>query len=127
LCRLERLILSTEVEMVVVPGTEGNFGVLPGTRAADLDDPPGTIDIYQGGAVIERIFVVSGIAEVTPQRCNRLGRRGDGARFARPRRDRSRIADRRGQSGEPARAISAGPPAPNAIGSRPSCGSSNAR
>jgi len=26
----ERLILSTEVEMVVVPGTEGNFGVLPG-------------------------------------------------------------------------------------------------
>ena len=26
----ERLLLSEAVEMVVVPGTEGNFGVLPG-------------------------------------------------------------------------------------------------
>ncbi len=26
----ERLLLSEMVEMVVVPGTEGNFGVLPG-------------------------------------------------------------------------------------------------
>ena len=68
----ERLILSTEVEMVVVPGTEGNFGVLPGHAPLISTIRPGTIDIYQGGAVTERIFVVSGIAEVTPERCTLL-------------------------------------------------------
>jgi F-type H+-transporting ATPase subunit epsilon len=68
----ERLILSTEVEMVVVPGTEGNFGVLPGHAPLISTIRPGTIDIYQGGAITERIFVVSGIAEVTPERCTVL-------------------------------------------------------
>ena len=68
----ERLILSTEVEMVVVPGTEGNFGVLPGHAPLISTIRPGTIDIYQGGAVTERIFVVGGIAEVTPARCTVL-------------------------------------------------------
>jgi F-type H+-transporting ATPase subunit epsilon len=68
----ERLILSTEVEMVVVPGTEGNFGVLPGHAPLISTIRPGTIDIYQGGAVSERIFVVGGIAEVTPERCTVL-------------------------------------------------------
>src|SRR5437870_13696549 len=68
----ERLILSTEVEMVVVPGTEGNFGVLPGHAPLISTIRPGTIDIYEGGAVTERIFIVSGIAEVTPERCTVL-------------------------------------------------------
>ena len=68
----ERLILSTEVEMVVVPGTEGNFGVLPGHAPLISTIRPGTIDIYQGGAITERIFVVSGIAEVTPELCTVL-------------------------------------------------------
>jgi F-type H+-transporting ATPase subunit epsilon len=68
----EQLILSTEVEMVVVPGTEGNFGVLPGHAPLISTIRPGTIDIYQGGAITERIFVVSGFAEVTPERCTVL-------------------------------------------------------
>jgi F-type H+-transporting ATPase subunit epsilon len=68
----ERLIVSAEVEMVVVPGTEGNFGVLPGHSPLISTIRPGTIDIYQGGAITERIFVVGGIAEVTPERCTVL-------------------------------------------------------
>ena len=68
----ERLIVSTEVDMVVVPGTEGNFGVLPGHSPLISTIRPGTIDIYQGGAVSARIFVVGGIAEVTPERCTVL-------------------------------------------------------
>jgi F-type H+-transporting ATPase subunit epsilon len=68
----ERLIVSAEVEMVVVPGTEGNFGVLPGHAPLISTIRPGTIDIYQGGAITERIFVVGGIAEVTPERCTVL-------------------------------------------------------
>lgn len=68
----ERLLLSEMVEMVVVPGTEGNFGVLPGHAPLISSIRPGTIDIYEAQAVTRRIFVVSGIAEVTPERCTVL-------------------------------------------------------
>ena len=68
----ERLLLSETVEMVVVPGTEGNFGVLPGHAPLISSIRPGTIDIYRGQTVTRRIFVVSGIAEVTPERCTVL-------------------------------------------------------
>ena len=69
----ERLVLSTEVEMVVVPGTEGNFGVLPGHSPLISTIRPGMIEIYETRPTVsERIFVVSGIAEVTPERCTVL-------------------------------------------------------
>jgi F-type H+-transporting ATPase subunit epsilon len=68
----ERLLLSEMVEMVVVPGTEGNFGVLPGHAPLISSIRPGTIDIYEGQTVVRRIFVVSGTAEVTPERCTIL-------------------------------------------------------
>jgi F-type H+-transporting ATPase subunit epsilon len=68
----ERLVISTEVEMVVVPGTEGNFGVLPGHSPLISTIRPGMIEIYENRVVTERIFIVSGIAEVTPERCTVL-------------------------------------------------------
>jgi F-type H+-transporting ATPase subunit epsilon len=69
----ERLMLSTEVEMVVVPGTEGNFGVLPGHSPLISTIRPGMIDVYETRAALsERIFVIGGIAEVTPERCTVL-------------------------------------------------------
>ena len=58
--------------MVVVPGTEGNFGVLPGHAPLISTIRPGTIDIYEGQTIVQRIFVVGGIAEVTPERCTVL-------------------------------------------------------
>ena len=68
----ERLLLSEMVEMVVVPGTEGNFGVLPGHAPLISTIRPGMIEIYQSQTVTRRIFIVSGIAEVTPERCTVL-------------------------------------------------------
>jgi F-type H+-transporting ATPase subunit epsilon len=68
----ERLLLSEAVEMVVVPGTEGNFGVLPGHAPLISTIRPGMIEIYEGQTVRRRIFVVSGLAEVTPERCTVL-------------------------------------------------------
>ena len=68
----ERLLLSEMVEMVVVPGTEGNFGVLPGHAPLISTIRPGMIEIYEGQRVARRVFVVSGIAEVTAQRCTVL-------------------------------------------------------
>ena len=68
----ERLILSQMVEMVVVPGTEGNFGVLPGHAPLISTIRPGMIEIYEGREVAARFFIVGGIAEVTPERCTVL-------------------------------------------------------
>ncbi len=68
----EALVLSEPVEMVVVPGTEGNFGVLPGHSLLISTIRPGVIEVYEGRTVTRRIFVVGGIAEVTPERCTVL-------------------------------------------------------
>ena len=68
----ERLLLSEQVEMVLVPGTEGVFGVLP-LHAPTLSTlRPGFVEVYQGGAVKERFFVTGGFAEVTPSSCTVL-------------------------------------------------------
>jgi F-type H+-transporting ATPase subunit epsilon len=68
----ERLLLSEPVDMVVVPGAEGDFGVLP--RHAPLISTlrPGVIRIFAGREVRDRIFVAGGFAEVTPERCTVL-------------------------------------------------------
>ena len=68
----EKLLLSEEVEMVVVPGAEGDFGVLPGHTPVISSVRPGIIHIFEGGAVKSRIFVAGGFAEVTGERCTVL-------------------------------------------------------
>jgi F-type H+-transporting ATPase subunit epsilon len=68
----ERLLLSEQVEMVVVPGSEGNFGVLPGHSLFISTIRPGTIEVYEGRTVTRRIFVAGGFAEVTPEGCTVL-------------------------------------------------------
>jgi len=69
----EKLVISTAVEMVVVPGSEGNFGVLPGHAPLISTIRPGMIEVYETRPnVSDRIFVASGIAEVTPERCTVL-------------------------------------------------------
>jgi F-type H+-transporting ATPase subunit epsilon len=67
-------LLSEEVAMVVVPGTEGNFGVLPGHALLISTVRPGIIDVYGSDqrAVTQRLFVSGGFAEVSPERCTVL-------------------------------------------------------
>jgi F-type H+-transporting ATPase subunit epsilon len=68
----ERLLFSELVEMVVIPGSEGNFGVLPGHAPLLSTIRPGVIEVYQGRTIVSRLFVVGGIAEVTPEGCTVL-------------------------------------------------------
>jgi F-type H+-transporting ATPase subunit epsilon len=68
----EKLLLSEAVDMVVVPGTEGNFGVLAGHSLLISTVRPGVIDVYEGSDISERIFVSGGFAEVTAERCTVL-------------------------------------------------------
>lgn len=62
----ERLLLSEEVDMVVVPGSDGDFGVLAGHAPVMSTLRPGVIDIETQGAGQRRVFVRGGFAEVTP-------------------------------------------------------------
>jgi F-type H+-transporting ATPase subunit epsilon len=68
----ERLLISKAVDMVVVPGTEGDFGVLPDHAPLISSLRPGVIAVFEGGQVTDRIFVAGGFAEVTGERCTVL-------------------------------------------------------
>ena len=68
----ERLLLSRSVDMVVVPGAEGDFGVLRGHAPLISTLRLGVIDVHDAGGVSERIFVAGGFAEVTAERCTVL-------------------------------------------------------
>lgn len=60
----ENLVFSGEVEHVVVPGTEGEFGVLAGHAPLIAMLKPGILKIL--GPQEQRIMVVGGFAEVNP-------------------------------------------------------------
>lgn len=68
----EKLLLSEEVDMVLIPGSEGDFGVLPGHAPMISSIRPGVICVFAGGKVEKRLFVAGGFAEVTPERCTVL-------------------------------------------------------
>ena len=68
----EELLVTEAVEMVVIPGEEGDFGVLPRHAPMLSTVRPGVISIYENNAVRDRIFVAGGFAEVTPERCTVL-------------------------------------------------------
>jgi F-type H+-transporting ATPase subunit epsilon len=63
----EKLLYSASADMVVVPGAEGDFGVLAGHAPFISIVRTGIIDVKgsEGGADL-KIFVSGGLAEVTP-------------------------------------------------------------
>jgi F-type H+-transporting ATPase subunit epsilon len=62
----EKLVRSGPVHMVVVPGTEGDFGVLAGHAPLMSSIRPGEISVYAtAGATPERIRIEGGFAEVS--------------------------------------------------------------
>jgi F-type H+-transporting ATPase subunit epsilon len=61
----ERLVRSEDVYMVVVPGTEGEFGVLEGHAPVMSTIRDGAVQVYRAeGASPESIAVQGGFAEV---------------------------------------------------------------
>jgi F-type H+-transporting ATPase subunit epsilon len=68
----ERELASTEADMVIVPGGEGDFGVLPGHIPMISTVRPGVIEVQDGGKATARYMVAGGFAEVTRERCTVL-------------------------------------------------------
>ena len=69
----EKLLLSQDVGMVVLPAAEGDLGVLPGHAPMIVSLRGGVISIYEDGKTVSaRLFVAGGFAEITDTRCTIL-------------------------------------------------------
>jgi F-type H+-transporting ATPase subunit epsilon len=62
----ERLLLSEEVESVMVPGTEGYFTVLAHHAPLISTLKPGLVEVKGLSGETEKFFVRGGFADVTP-------------------------------------------------------------
>jgi F-type H+-transporting ATPase subunit epsilon len=65
----EKLLLARDVDMVVIPGTEGDLGILPGHSRMITSLRGGLVDIYENDQIIDRFFVSGGFAEITETQC----------------------------------------------------------
>ena len=74
----ERLVRSEDAYMVVVPGTEGDFGVLAGHAPVVSTIRDGELAVYRTqGAEPERIAIVGGFAEVNDKGLTVLAEKAD--------------------------------------------------
>lgn len=68
----ERLLASRVAALVTVPGSEGDFGVLPGHAQMISSLRSGVVDVRDEANASERFFVSGGFVEVGPERCTIL-------------------------------------------------------
>lgn len=68
----ERQLLSKPVTMAVIPGVDGDFGVLKGHAPVITAIRPGVVRIYDGETITQRFVVSGGFVEVTDERCTVL-------------------------------------------------------
>lgn len=69
----EKKLLSEPATMVVVPGEEGDFGVLVNHAATVSSIRPGILEVHNDNQDdIKKIFVAGGFVDVTPTSCTLL-------------------------------------------------------
>lgn len=70
----ESKIMSEGVTMAVIPGSEGDFGVLSGHTPIVANVRTGVVEIYRENMtqVTDRIFIAGGVADVTGDQCTLL-------------------------------------------------------
>ncbi len=70
----EKKLFSAPVALVTLPGSEGDFGVLPGHSPFISALRVGIIDLYEQNEtqISKRILVSGGLVEVNPKRCTAL-------------------------------------------------------
>ena len=67
-----RLVLSRSVDMVVMPGYEGDLAAQENHAPMIVLLRGGVISLYDGANVVNRLFVAGGFAEITAKRCTIL-------------------------------------------------------
>lgn len=61
-----KLAYSGEVDMAVIPGEEGELGVLVNHAETMTTLKNGVINLYQGDVIKDRVFVAGGFSEINP-------------------------------------------------------------
>jgi F-type H+-transporting ATPase subunit epsilon len=70
----EKKLMSEGVTMAVIPGAEGDFGVLSGHMPLIANVRTGVVEIYRENMndVSERVFIAGGFADVNAEQCTLL-------------------------------------------------------
>ena len=66
----EKLIFNDKVGMIIVPGKEGDLGVLPGHSKLLSSLRPGRVLVYgESKNLLKSFFVSGGFVEINPEKC----------------------------------------------------------
>jgi F-type H+-transporting ATPase subunit epsilon len=66
----EQLVFNDKVKMVIIPGKEGDIGVLPGHSRLLSSLRPGRIMVYgEDKHLLQSFFVSGGFVEINPEKC----------------------------------------------------------
>ena len=66
----ESLIFNDDVGMIIVPGKDGDIGILPGHSKVLSSLRPGRIMIYgEDKNLLKSFFVAGGFVEINPEKC----------------------------------------------------------
>ena len=66
----ENLIFNDEAGMIIVPGKDGDLGVLPGHSKLMSSLRPGRVMVYgEDKNLLKAFFVSGGFAEINPEKC----------------------------------------------------------
>jgi F-type H+-transporting ATPase subunit epsilon len=68
----EKRLLQRAVDMVVMPGSEGDLAAMPDHAPMIVLLRGGIVSLHEGSNVSDRFFVAGGFAEITPERCTIL-------------------------------------------------------
>ena len=66
----EQLVFNDKVGMIIVPGKEGDIGVLPGHSKFLSSLRSGRLMVYgEGKQLLKSFFVTGGFVEINPEKC----------------------------------------------------------
>ena len=66
----ENLVFNDKVGMIIVPGKEGDIGVLPGHSKLLSSLRPGRVMVYgENKNLLKSFFVSAGFVEINPEKC----------------------------------------------------------
>ena len=66
----ENLIFNDQVGMIILPGKDGDMGILPGHSKIICSLRPGRVMVYnEDKTLLKSFFVSGGFAEINPEKC----------------------------------------------------------
>jgi len=68
----EKRLLHRAVDMIVMPGSEGDIAAMPEHAPMIILLRGGVVSLHEGGKVTDQFFVDGGFAEITTDRCTIL-------------------------------------------------------